>query len=92
MSYKFSNKQNVNLSFSLKYAADGESELKGVCFVRRSGAVSYTHLDVYKRQVCVCVFECHRETERERESLSFVNCYYLFYFIFLQLWFKFVDL
>ena len=29
-------------------------------------AVSYTHLDVYKRQVCVCVRE--REKEREREK------------------------
>ena len=28
------------------------------------GAVSYTHLDVYKRQGCGCHCRCHRETER----------------------------
>ena len=26
------------------------------CRRERERAVSYTHLDVYKRQVCVCVF------------------------------------
>ena len=39
--------------FSPMMEVDGIAEMSG--FVENIGPVSYTHLDVYKRQVCVCV-------------------------------------
>ena len=39
-----------NISLSPPYSANRSQPSKSVYFVRTNGAVSYTHLDVYKRQ------------------------------------------
>ena len=43
--------------------------------LRSQYAVSYTHLDVYKRQVCVCVCVCvcAEDTVKQWEALSYTK-------------------